>query len=49
MRLSVKEVLHKLALDSNSEDKPSSFDSSDYGRIIAYHIVHTHTKFGRDL
>ena len=31
LRLTVEEVLHELALDSDSEDEPASFDSSDSG------------------
>ena len=49
MRFSMEEVLHELAPDSDSDDKSSSVDSSDFGRIIAYYIVCRHTKCGRDL
>ena len=31
IQFSVKEVLHELALDSESNDEPSSSDSSDFG------------------
>ena len=31
MWFSVKKVFHELALDSESDDKPSNFDSLDFG------------------
>ena len=49
MQFSVEEVLHELAFGSESDDEPSSFDSSNFGWIMANYIVCIHTKFGRDL
>ena len=39
------EVLHELAVDSESDDEPSSFGSSDFGWLMAYYVVCIHTKF----
>ena len=49
MQFSMEEVLHELALDSDSDDKPSSFESADFGWIIASYVIYIHTKFGGDL
>ena len=48
-QFSVEEVLQKLAFDSESDDKPSSFDALEFGWMTAYYTVCEHAKFGRDL
>ena len=43
MRFSVEKVLHKLALESEGDDEPSSFDELDFGWILALlYRLHAH-------
>ena len=48
MWFSVEEVVHGFALDSEIDNKPFSFDLSDFAWIKAYYVVSRRTKFGRD-